>query len=61
MSLKKSIINNKLPDVYLAMPYILFAQTIALFVSVKVGNKPDTPSATGTVNRVVKGVTIYEY
>ncbi|PBF04020.1 tagatose-6-phosphate ketose isomerase [Clostridioides difficile] len=52
---------NKLPDVYLAMPYILFAQTIALFVSVKVGNKPDTPSATGTVNRVVKGVTIYEY
>lgn len=52
---------NKLPDVYLAMPYILFAQTIALFVSIKVGNKPDTPSATGTVNRVVKGVTIYEY
>lgn len=52
---------NKLPDVYLAMPYILFAQTIALFVSIKVGNRPDTPSATGTVNRVVKGVTIYEY
>ncbi|MGO0903017.1 SIS domain-containing protein [Clostridioides difficile] len=52
---------NKLPDAYLAMPYILFAQTIALFASIKVENKPDTPSVTGTVNRVVKGVTIYEY
>ncbi|MER0281862.1 SIS domain-containing protein [Clostridioides difficile] len=52
---------NKLPDAYLAMPYILFAQTIALFVSIKVENKPDTPSVTRTVNRVVKGVTIYEY
>lgn len=52
---------NKLPDVYLAFPYILFAQIISLFVSVKVGNKPDTPSPTGTVNRVVKGVIIHEY
>lgn len=52
---------NKLPDVYLAFPYILFAQTISLFASVKVGNKPDTPSPTGTVNRVVKGVIIHEY
>lgn len=52
---------SNLPDVYLAFPYILFAQALSLFVSVKVGNKPDTPSPTGTVNRVVKGVIIHEY
>ena len=51
----------KLPDAYLAFPYIMFAQSLSLFVSVKVGNKPDTPSPTGTVNRVVKGVIIHEY
>nr|WP_275695473.1 SIS domain-containing protein [Fredinandcohnia sp. SECRCQ15] len=50
-----------IPDAYLALPYVMFAQTIALLASIKVGNKPDTPSPTGTVNRVVKGVTIHEY
>lgn len=50
-----------LPDAYLALPYIFVAQTIALLSSIKVNNLPDTPSATGTVNRVVKGVTIHEY
>ncbi|WP_412989179.1 SIS domain-containing protein [Pediococcus siamensis] len=51
--------NDQLPDGYLAFPDIMFAQTLALMTSVKVGNTPDTPSATGTVNRVVKGVTIH--
>ena len=50
-----------LPSGYLVLPYIVFAQTIALLTSVKIGNSPDTPSPTGTVNRVVKGVTIHEY
>ena len=50
-----------LPDLYLAFPYILFAQTVSLLTSVKVGNTPDTPSPSGTVNRVVKGVTIHPY
>lgn len=50
-----------LPDAYVAFPDIMFAQTIALLTSIKVGNTPDTPSPTGTVNRVVKGVTIHEY
>ncbi|MCI5775918.1 MAG: SIS domain-containing protein [Aerococcus sp.] len=52
---------ESLPDVYLSFPYILFAQTFAVMTSLKVGNKPDTPSPTGTVNRVVKGVTIHEF
>ncbi|WP_086349503.1 SIS domain-containing protein [Candidatus Enterococcus clewellii] len=49
-----------LPEAYLAFPDILFAQTVALHSSIKVGNTPDTPSPTGTVNRVVQGVTIHE-
>ncbi|MGC6769809.1 SIS domain-containing protein [Enterococcus sp. LJL51] len=49
-----------LPDAYLALPDVMFAQTVALNSSIKVGNTPDTPSPTGTVNRVVQGVTIYE-
>ena len=50
-----------LPDGYLALADIVFAQTIALLASIKVGNTPDTPSPTRTVNRVVKGVTIHPY
>ena len=48
-----------LPEGYLALPYIMVAQTIALLNSVRVGNTPDTPSPSGTVNRVVKGVIIH--
>lgn len=53
--------DSLLPDGYLALADIMVAQTIALLCSVKVGNTPDTPSPSGTVNRVVKGVTIYPY
>lgn len=52
---------NLLPDGYLALAGGIFAQTISLLASIKVGNTPDTPSPTGTVNRVVKGVIIHEY
>ncbi|AQP53407.1 tagatose-6-phosphate ketose isomerase [Vagococcus penaei] len=48
-----------LPDGYLALPYVMVAQVISLLTAVKVGNKPDTPSPTGTVNRVVQGVIIH--
>lgn len=50
-----------LPDGYLALADIMVAQTIALLTSIKCENTPDTPSPTGTVNRVVKGVTIHEF
>ncbi|MDO4432204.1 MAG: SIS domain-containing protein [Aerococcaceae bacterium] len=52
---------SNVPDAYLAFPYILFGQTVSLLASIKVGNKPDTPSPTGTVNRVVKGVIIHPF
>lgn len=50
-----------LPDAYLTLPYVVFGQTVSLLASIKVDNRPDTPSPTGTVNRVVKGVTIYPF
>ncbi|QCJ44407.1 SIS domain-containing protein [Bacillus sp. S3] len=50
-----------IPDAYLSLPFVMVAQTIALLAAIKVGNTPDTPSPTGTVNRVVKGVIIHEY
>lgn len=54
-------VGRQLPDLYLALPYVMVGQTISLLASIKVENKPDTPSPTGTVNRVVKGVTIHSY
>lgn len=50
-----------LPEAYLALPFVMVAQTVSLLNSVRVGNTPDTPSPTGTVNRVVKGVTIHPF
>lgn len=50
-----------LPEAYQALPDVMFAQTVALLSSIKVGNLPDTPSPTGTVNRVVKGVILHDY
>ena len=50
-----------LPEGYLALPFVMVAQAVSLINSVRVGNTPDTPSPTGTVNRVVKGVTIHPF
>ena len=50
-----------LNDIYYVFPYIVYAQLFALLTSLKVENKPDTPSPTGTVNRVVQGVIIHDY
>lgn len=52
---------NNLPDVFLVFPFVMFAQTVSLLASVAVNNKPDTPSPSGTVNRVVKGVILHDY
>ena len=51
-------INNA---VFIGLLYVLYAQIFALLSSVKLGVEPDNPSPSGTVNRVVKGVTIYDY
>ncbi|KRM55657.1 SIS domain-containing protein [Lacticaseibacillus sharpeae] len=53
--------DTALPEAYQALPDVMFAQTLALLSSIKVGNTPDTPSPSGTVNRVVKGVILHDY
>ena len=53
--------NRLLDDIYRSFPYIIFGQLFALLTSLKVKNRPDTPSPTGTVNRVVQGVVIHPF
>ena len=46
-------------DLALCLPFVIFAQSLALMQSIQLGITPDNPNAAGTVNRVVQGVTIY--
>jgi tagatose-6-phosphate ketose/aldose isomerase len=40
---------------------VVVGQLLALFKSLQLGLRPDNPSASGTISRVVKGVSIYPY
>jgi tagatose-6-phosphate ketose/aldose isomerase len=51
---------DPIDDDYRVLTDVVVGQMLALFKSLDVGLKPDSPSATGTINRVVKGVVIYE-
>jgi tagatose-6-phosphate ketose/aldose isomerase len=53
--------HDMLTDLELCLPYAVFAQSLALLRSLSLGITPDTPNASGTVNRVVQGVSIYPY
>ena len=46
-------------DALVALPYLVFAQYLALFTALEHGKTPDNPFPSGEVNRVVQGVTIY--
>lgn len=48
-------------DLELSLPYAMFAQSLALLQSIRLGLKPDQPNAAGHVSRVVQGVTIYPW
>jgi tagatose-6-phosphate ketose/aldose isomerase len=48
-------------DLALVPMHALFAQSFALLQSLALGLTPDRPDATGTVNRVVQGVTIHPW
>jgi tagatose-6-phosphate ketose/aldose isomerase len=50
-----------LPEEYLAIVSVLPAQIMGFFKSLNLGLKPDTPSASGTITRVVEGVEIYPF
>lgn len=49
------------PDLALAPVALVFGQCLALLASLKQGITPDNPSSSGTVTRVVSGVTIHPY
>lgn len=53
--------NIDINEAYLSIVYILYGQIFALKSSLQQGIEPDNPSPDGVVNRVVKGVTIYDY
>lgn len=48
-------------DIEQAFCFLIYAQVFALTESLHHGNMPDTPCASGTVNRVVKGVVIHPW
>lgn len=48
-----------IPEEFLALPYILPAQIIGFYKSLALGLSPDSPSANGSISRVVQGVEIY--
>ncbi len=48
-------------EIFISLLYVLYAQVFALLSSIKLGIEPDNPSPSGIVNRVVKGVKIYEF
>ncbi|HEX4268125.1 MAG TPA: SIS domain-containing protein [Steroidobacteraceae bacterium] len=52
---------RSLSDLELCLPYVVFAQTLALLRSISLGLSPDIPNAAGTVNRVVQGVSIHPF
>jgi tagatose-6-phosphate ketose/aldose isomerase len=53
--------NQKLAEELLAICSVLPAQLIGMFKSINLGLKPDVPSQSGTITRVVEGVHIYPY
>lgn len=52
---------SQLDEEFLPVCFIIPAQMLGFFKSVQLGFNPDTPSQSGAINRVVKGVNIYPY
>ncbi|WP_164217768.1 SIS domain-containing protein [Virgibacillus sp. YIM 98842] len=53
--------NSLAGDFELALLYVIVAQALAMNKSLQLGLTPDNPSVDGSINRVVQGVTIYDY
>lgn len=56
-----TVAGKQIPDNYACFNYLLYGQLLGFFNSLELGITPDNPSPDGTVNRVVKGVTIHNY
>jgi len=51
----------EIPDLCRPIMDVTVAQTLALFKSLNLGLKPDKPSESDVITRVVRGVKIYDY
>ena len=49
----------KVPEEYLGVATIMFGQMLGFFKAIELGLRPDSPSASGAISRIVKGVKIY--
>ncbi|WP_425953392.1 SIS domain-containing protein [Xylanimonas sp. McL0601] len=49
------------PDAIAGLAFVVVAQLLAMNASLELGITPDTPSPSGAVNRVVKGVTVHPF
>ena len=64
IKLDKEIIladKNSLDEEFLAVCNIIPAQMFGFFKSIKLGLHPDSPSKSGAISRVVKGVSVYPF
>ena len=52
---------GRLDDIWLSLPYLVYAQMLAFYKALALGITADNPCPGGQVNRVVQGVTIYPY
>jgi len=52
-------IDGTFPDVYRPPVDVIFGQLLGLYSSISLGLRPDTPSPTGVISRVVSSFTIY--
>jgi tagatose-6-phosphate ketose/aldose isomerase len=50
----------ELPDDLTPPVHVITGQLLGLFKSMQLGFKPDAPSETGVIHRVVKGVKVYD-
>ena len=61
LALELSPTKSYVPDVFFAVCSVLPAQILGFYKSLQLGLKPDIPSKSGSITRVVQGVTIYPY
>lgn len=52
-------LDASIPDAYRPVLDVLFGQLLGLFASIRCGLKPDEPSPTGAISRVVQNIGIY--
>ena len=50
---------DTIPDLYRPILDVIFGQLLGLFASIQVGLKPDNPSPSGAICRVVQNIAIY--